>query len=71
MGAQCLGWLRLTMHRLLFEKASQAPRWEARFEASIEDWGWTCSPIVMREEKPVGCTLQELVHMWRTQPRTF
>ena len=22
----------------------------------------------MREEKPVGCTLQELVHMWHSQP---
>ena len=66
--AEFLGWLRLAMHSQLFEAVQQAPRWEARFEATIEDWGLTCSPIVTREEKPAGCTLQELVHMWHDQP---
>ena len=62
--AEFLGWLRLAMHSQLFEEIQQAPRWEARFEATFEDWGLTCSPIVMREEKSAGCTLQELVRMW-------
>ena len=66
--AEFLGWLRLAMHSQLFEAVQQAPRWEARFEATIEDWGLTCSPIVTREEKSAGCTLQELVHMWHEQP---
>ena len=66
--AEFLGWLRVAMHRQIFEAVQQAPRWEARFEATIEDWGLTCSPIVMREEKPAGCTLQELVHLWHDQP---
>ena len=66
--AEFLGWLRLTMHSNLFEDTQQAPRWEARFEVTTEDWGLTCSPIDMREEKPAGCTLQELVRMWHNQP---
>ena len=54
-----------------FEVVQQAPPWKARFAATIEDWGLTCSPIVMKEEKPAGCTLQELVHMWHDQPPYF
>ena len=27
----------------------------------------TCTPTILREEKPAGCTIQELVGMWHTQ----
>ena len=65
--AEFLGWLRLTLHRVHYDDVLQAPRWEARFDTTVEDRGMTCSPIVMRDEKPAGCTLQELVRMWHNQ----
>ena len=63
--AEFLGWLRLTLHRVHFDEVLQAPRWEARFDTTVEDRGMTCSPIVMRDEKPAG--IQEFVHMLRNQ----
>ena len=35
------GWLRLTLHRVHYDDVLQAPRWEARFDTTVEDRGMT------------------------------
>ena len=62
-----VGWLRLTLHRVHFDEVLQAPRWEIRFDTTVEDREMTCSPIVMKDKKSADNAIQDLVPMWHNQ----
>ena len=64
--AEFAGWLRQSLHQGSCQDLSRA-RWEARLEQSIEDWGLTFAPIVLRQEKSVCSSLQELIELWSNQ----
>ena len=65
--AEFAGWLRQSLHQGSCQDLGRAPRWEARLEQSIEDWGLTFAPIVLRQEKSVCSSLQELIELWSNQ----